>query len=121
MDRGTSVKDIQNETRALMKLSLAGMENIVTILKLGKLENVGCFFFDMELCDADLETYINGKVSPALGEQINSAANIDPKETLSHLRIIWKIMSDTCKGVSFIHENQEVHRDLKPRNSMSEP
>lgn len=114
------MQDIQNETRAVMKLSLPGMENIVTIMKLGMLENVACFFFDMELCDVDLETFILGKVSPAIGEQIVSAAYVDPKLPSSRLKIIWKIMSDTCSGVKFIHDHQEVHRDLKPRNSMYE-
>jgi serine/threonine protein kinase len=31
---------------------------------------------------------------------------------------IWDIMIQIVNGVQFIHQNKEVHRDLKPRNSI---
>ena len=29
---------------------------------------------------------------------------------------IWTIMSDITKGLAFLHEHRQIHRDLKPRN-----
>jgi len=32
---------------------------------------------------------------------------------------IWNMMEDTSNGLAYIHGLNEIHRDLKPRNSMS--
>jgi serine/threonine protein kinase len=32
---------------------------------------------------------------------------------------IWNIMEDTSNGLAYIHGLNEIHRGLKPRNSMS--
>ena len=34
---------------------------------------------------------------------------------------IWKIMRDISSGLAFIHRHGEIHRDIKPRNSISFP
>jgi len=31
---------------------------------------------------------------------------------------VWNIMSQIAGGLSFIHSNKEVHRDLKPQNGI---
>ena len=31
---------------------------------------------------------------------------------------IWNIMRQITSGVTFIHRNEEIHRDLKPKNSI---
>jgi serine/threonine protein kinase len=61
----------------------------------------------MELCDVSLEEYI---------KSIWCAALVDgpPKET--H---IWDVMAQIADGLSFIHKNKEIHRDLKPNNGKS--
>jgi len=64
----------------------------------GKFADSSHYFIDMEFCDKNLEEYIHE----------TSNFEIDR---------IWSIMKDISDGVSFIHSHDEVHRDLKPRNS----
>jgi len=53
----------------------------------------------MELCEGNLYDLIQGGPNP-LGVQF-----------------IWGIMVQITNGLMFIHEQGEVHRDLKPQNS----
>ena len=51
---------MENEMRAISKLCNPGANsNIVSVLKWGRLRASPYFFFDMELCDFNLETYIS--------------------------------------------------------------
>ena len=111
--------EIQNEARAVEKLSQSGMKNVVTVIGFGKFLNSPYFFFDMELCDFNLENYIFRRLEPGLTETIDSFANPNLQGPGSHMIPIWKIMLDICCGVKFIHNLGEVHRDLKPRNGMT--
>jgi serine/threonine protein kinase len=87
---------VENEQRAVVKLCQDSHKNLVAILGLGKFDS-SHYYIDMELCQSDLEQYIQ-----------TSNVEIDR---------IWGIMRDISDGVAFIHSHNEVHRDLKPRNS----
>ena len=87
---------IQNEHRAVVKLCRDSNKHLVAVYSLGKFTDSSQYFIDMELCDMNLEQYIQ-----------TSPVEIDR---------IWEIMKDISDGVTFIHNHNEVHRDLKPRN-----
>ena len=99
--------DIWNETRAIEKLCKQSHKNIITVFQTGHLRNSPFYFFDMELCSYDLEVYIYHLWRPESYEGANS-----------RMDIVWDIMVQIANGVSFIHSKNEVHRDLKPRNSI---
>ena len=91
----------------MTKLCNGSHKNIITIFSHGEFPDKAYAFIDMELCDLSLEGYI---------KSIWSAALVDgpPKETR-----IWDIMAQIVDGLSFIHKNKEIHRDLKPNNGTS--
>ena len=114
------LEDIRNEERAVLKLCGAGVHpNIVTVLRLGLLRNSPYYFFDMELCDYNLEMYIQALWKPTNLEMSSldssNKPTVDPEP---RMRFVWSIMSQIASGVGFIHNNGEIHRDLKPRNSI---
>jgi serine/threonine protein kinase len=107
---GNTLEEILNEERAVVKLSQSGVKNIVAVLQFGFLENSPNYYFlDMELCDINLGSYILGE----LPTEIHASFNVDASNRMVQ---VWKIMLDICNGVKFIHDHQEVHRDLKPNN-----
>jgi serine/threonine protein kinase len=96
---------IRNESRVIAKLCCPGAHrNIVVVLRQGTVKDSGMFYFDMEYCGENLANFIHE--FPANGKRIS---------LLNICRIMW----DIAAGVAFIHDQDEVHRDLKPRNSMT--
>ena len=69
----------------------------------------------MELCDLNLETWIERKWSEETKTRLAYLTGDFP--TRMRIGQIWDVMEDVTKGVWFIHLQKEVHRDLKPRNS----
>jgi len=112
--------DVQNEIRAVDKLCEMGShQNIVSVLQHGRLNNSASYFFDMELCDFNLETY-----AQTLWPQTTWEAMLKPDDKSivdlnMRIKQIWKVMKEIACGVLFIHLQGEVHRDLKPGNSSS--
>lgn len=115
------MEDVENEVRAIKKLTgmeVRAHENIVTVLRHGPLHNSPYYFFDMSLCDFNLESYIQGLWLPTSWETMypkdfgHVAVERNPR-----MRYIWTIMFHIARGVEFIHLHNEIHRDLKPRNS----
>jgi serine/threonine protein kinase len=107
-------EDIENEARAITKL--CGQEqhnNIVEVFQHGKLPNSPYYFIDMELCDMNLDMYIESIDRPITG---NAKAFLSPDLVAT---VIIDIFRDITRGVVFIHNHHEIHRDLKPRNSNS--
>jgi serine/threonine protein kinase len=72
-------------------------------------------FLDMELCDLTLGTYLHRDWDPNVAAKVPYFA-MDLPATMRMTQILG-IMEDTIKGVVFIHTNNEIHRDIKPRNS----
>ena len=109
------MEDIINEARAMFKLCGYGFhENLISVLRWGKLDQSPYYYFDMELCDFNLNDYIQGKPLPEFFPQVLKTVISASEMRLSNL---WNIMEQIAKGVEFIHMNNEVHRDLKPSNS----
>lgn len=65
----------------------------------------------MELCDLNLHDYVYEKVSHDDLIDWETA-----KRSNSLLKVISGIMDQVLKGVMFIHDHDEVHRDLDPLN-----
>ena len=91
-------------------------QNIVVVLRHGLLATVPYYYFDMELCDFDLEKFGLILWKPAAWEEMLTihSGGIDVD---SRMKQVWAIMSHVASGLHYIHMHQEIHRDLKPRNS----
>jgi serine/threonine protein kinase len=109
------MKDILAEAHAIKKLqSGVKCENLVTILGQGWLQGSSAYYIDMELCDANLEQYIQGKflIYESSENPRFFGATIKERGVWN----TWDIMEQICIGIEFIHACKQVHRDLKPRN-----
>jgi serine/threonine protein kinase len=95
----------KNELRVITKLCNAGHRNIITVLKHGEFEDMSCFYIDMELCEMNLDQYNQASWTVA---KFHTSPD--------HEHRTWKIMAQIANGLVFIHEKQEIHRDLKPKN-----
>lgn len=122
--RELTLKEIQNEIRAVEKVCLAENPhpNIVKVLRHGTFPMTRHICLDLELCEFTLECYIKERLWKPTSEEIADAAGEQggPKlELLTRTRYIWAIMFQVASGLEFIHGLKEVHRDLKPRNGNS--
>lgn len=119
-ERGHS-EDIEKELCAALKLCGPGThENVLVILCHGWLERWPYYHFDMELCDFNLEVFARELWEPTCWEKLLSTKLCECKVELDvRIKQIWGIMQDIANGVSFIHSQKMIHRDLKPRNSIS--
>ena len=74
-----------------------------------KIEDRAVLFLQMELCDGTLRKWLddrNAKVIESGGDPFGKV-NVDENVA---------IFEQILRGVAYIHENDVVHRDLKPRN-----
>ena len=97
---------VRNEVRAIKKLCNGMHENVIQVFAIGELPDSSHLFIDMELCGFNLDQY--NKSCWIVG-----AVGDNPLHDQ-----IWDIMSQIAAGLSFIHSNKEVHRDLKPQNGI---
>lgn len=93
-----------NEVRVIDKLCKNKHENIVMVMRHGWL-NSSFYFFDMELCNMNLEEWIR---STGKKRGLTGVGGYDVD--------VFNIMKQITSGIGFIHSHMEVHRDLKPRN-----
>ena len=100
---GIDADDIHNEIRAIGKICKLRHRNVVEVLSICKdvWEKLPAYFIQMELCDGDMDSYIRRR--HALGAPIGV------------LEVV-AIMAQVLDGLVFLHGNDEVHRDLKPKN-----
>ncbi|RWS30259.1 eukaryotic translation initiation factor 2-alpha kinase 1-like protein [Leptotrombidium deliense] len=66
-------------------------------------------YIQMELCEKNLRTWIDERNVVLLKSHTEKDNVIDLDETM-------KIFRDILNGVAFIHENNLIHRDIKPQN-----
>jgi serine/threonine protein kinase len=105
-------KELKNEIRAVLKLCTPGShKNIVSVFNEPTPVGASLYFFDMELCDLNLDNFIHGIIPPGVPY---FAVHLPPRLRQAQL---WHIMEDVTSGVAFIHSHVEVHRDIKPANS----
>jgi len=112
----TEPETIENEIRAIKKLCSGSHPNIVEVLRIGELNKLSYYFIDMELCDISLYEYIYRDDSKPLPDAVPYFIK-DATSQVKELQI-WNIMTQIANGVAFIHSHNEIHRDLKPQNSM---
>jgi serine/threonine protein kinase len=79
--------------------------------------NSSYYFLDMEFCDLNLESYITRTWSEEMWLKVPYFTIEQP--TRMRTAQIWDIMEDITRGVAYIHNLNEVHRDLKPCNGIS--
>jgi serine/threonine protein kinase len=90
-------------------------ENLIEIYDHGVLQPPHQFYFiDMELCDTNLEEYIKGEKRDICGLLEWSTAIEKGHAPF----LICAIMQQLLSGLKFIHDHNQVHRDLNPKNGM---
>ena len=99
-----TLQDIENEVRAVSKVCMEEPhKNVIAVFRHGTLLE-SHYFIDMELCSKNLETYIK---MDRFSRKWNDARTLE----------VLEITRDIASGISYIHEHDLVHRDIKPRNS----
>lgn len=103
-------EEIDNHVRIVSKLCFSGNRNIVKAFSQGYNPENSLYFLDMELCNGTLFDYING-----VERWEGKSDGMTPEQKLSEM---WNIMRQLSDAVRFIHSCKEVHRDIKPPNSI---
>jgi len=112
-----SSADIKKEVDAAVRLN--GHDNIVSVLRHGTLRNfdlVEHYYIDMEYCALDLDCYIRRTWTESIVNEVPRSLTEDTAAKTKMWQIL-QITHDILDGLSFIHSNSLVHRDIKPRNS----
>jgi serine/threonine protein kinase len=105
-----------NEVRVVRKFEITGShENIVSVLKHGWLEENLTYFFDMERCALTLDAFIRFKFRERLGLAQFFSMQTSALDNLDILSF-WSIVNDVTNGLNYIHQLNEIHRDMKPSN-----
>lgn len=95
-----------------------GHRNIVSVIEHGKYDESidrSYYFIDMEYCELDLNRYIYRQWTSVVEKKLPFFTMDRPARM--KMWQIWDIMHDILNGLCFIHSHDQVHRDIKPRNS----
>ena len=116
---GKTGASYDNEVTMIQKFSdLGGHRNIVPILRQGWIEEDRTYFFDMECCPMTLDAFIYYEISSVIGIvhflRLTTLSRLFPQAFS-----FWGIVRDVTAGLKFIHSLNAIHRDLKPKNGIS--
>jgi serine/threonine protein kinase len=105
--------EVENERRVIEKFrENGGHENIVTVLDHGWLREE-FYFIDMDICAFSLREFIDGAISRKIGSRFWTLPRFaDDDECL----YFWSIVDHIVRGLGYIHDNGELHRNIKPEN-----
>lgn len=107
------IEDILNEIKVMDKLCHGEHENIVEVYGHGLLSpNQTFYYIDMEVCDLNLKEYLKS-------EKRNIRGLLDWPKAINDGQvpfIFCAIIQQIIRGLIFIHDHGEAHRDLNPRN-----
>ena len=114
------MEELENEIRAIGKLCVGEVhKNVVTVFQHGNLPKSHYYFFDMELCNFNLENYLQRLWEPTNDETMSVKSQSRAIIRWStRMNSVLNIMSQIACGLEYIHGHNEIHRDLKPRNSI---
>lgn len=122
--------DVWTEAENLNKLRNRGNHmHSIGVEEHGWLPGAGrTYFIDMELADFTLDHYVNylfrNDVLPTtvdISDSINLALSESDSAVWQRLHTMWTIGQHISDGLTFMHEGNFVHRDLKPQNGTSCP
>jgi len=127
-------EDAEREGRTLSELCRPGRSNtVVEVIKHGWLpRHPSLYYIDMEYCPETLESRIHGGKSGSVLDSVSGQVEVESLSTLTadptpsdksnepspdfDWESVVGIMNDINRGLIYLHENNTVHRDLKPKN-----
>jgi Protein tyrosine and serine/threonine kinase len=116
--------DIQNEARVIsLFLSQGSHTNIVRILGHGYRPTYYLYVIDMELCDTTLRKYLNywfreDPIPFTVVASLSPSFVTRDSPLLDKMENVWTIALHISRGLEFMHNLGEVHRDLTPNNGI---
>ena len=97
----------RNELRAIKKLCNGTHKHIIKVFEFGDLPDSSHAYIDMELCSLNLDQY---------NQSIRTTILVHHSARSMRVGEIWSIVGQIADGLAFIHQQREIHRDLKPQN-----
>ena len=77
------------------------------MFEFGDLPDSSYAYIDMELCSLNLDQY---------NQSIRTTILVHHSARSMRVGEIWSIVGQIADGLAFIHQQREIHRDLKPQN-----
>lgn len=113
--------EIEQEAAVIDKICMSEHRYIVQVLQHDWFESDPGYFIDMELCVLTLHNYIYNR-APFIEQNPDLSINAPIfvlDDCSAHMKAlnIWTIVNHIAQGLSFIHQENYTHRDIKPPNS----